>query len=56
MDKDRAKELLKDRKLHLAELERRVKRTDYSEGKQQQYKDALERAKREVKELEKEAE
>jgi hypothetical protein len=43
---------LKERKLHLAELEKRVKRDDYSPDKMARYREALARAKREVKELE----
>jgi hypothetical protein len=43
---------LKERKLHLAELEKRVKRDDYSPEKMALYREALARARREVKELE----
>jgi hypothetical protein len=46
-------DLLKERKLHLEELERRVKREDYSPEKMARYREALARARREVKELEK---
>lgn len=46
-------EHLKERKEHLAELERRVKRDDYSPPKMARYREALARAQSEVKALEK---
>lgn len=51
---DALKHDLADRKAHLAELEKRVKRDDYSPEKRAQYRAALERAKDDVKALEKE--
>lgn len=48
------KQQLADRKAHLAEVEKRVKRKDYSPEKLAQYRAALARASAEVKALDKE--
>ena len=52
--RDALKRNLADRKAHLAELEKRVKRKDYSPAKLAQYRAALARASAEVKALTKE--
>lgn len=49
------KQALADRKAHLTELEKRVKRDDYSPEKIAKYRAALARARTEVKTLEQEA-